>query len=238
MSLGAAQDGCSAAREATKRFGGVVTTTATLASIPPKLRAHGMVVIVGNGTIWQFDQDETVEGLSCDSGTGKWKCLNGAHETFTNPVAPATSLGTCVDDSATPANPTGQPDIPQTLDVAFDANCDGTSVTVSGTGPDGQAVSETFATSAGATVEGAVVFATITATGGIVSSGDGTGTTGTATVQTSGTIGLARRHATVTKLVVGGTQEAATQSAANIAAGCFTPTTAKDGSADFDVWYV
>ena len=237
MSVGALKYGDKTAREVSQRFAGYFASTTTLAALPADRRANGMLAIVGNGSIYVFDSTESVEGLAPAAGSGRWKCLNPAHETFTNAVAPATSLGTTEDDAGSAADPTAQPDIPQTLDVAFDANCNGTGVTVSGTGPDGQAVSETFATSAGATVNGAVVFATITASGGIVSSGDGDGTQGTITVQTSGTIGLARRDATVTKLCVGGTQEAATQNAAAIAAGHVTPTTAKNGTGDYDVWY-
>jgi hypothetical protein len=234
-SRGSIRTGDTTARDVSQRIAGDFTL-AQLKALNASHRIDGQLAVV-NGAVFRFDSSGTVGGVVPDVGTGRWYCMNVGHETFVNPAAPATSLGTTTDDASSAANPTGQPDVPQTLDVAFDANCDGTGVTVSGTGPDGQPVTETFATDAGETVAGTVVFATITATGGIVSSGDGTTTQGTITVQTSGKIGLARRKATVTKLTADGTQEAATQGAAGIEGGYLTPTTAKDGSTRYDVWY-
>jgi len=157
------------------------------------------------------------------------------HEFFYNPEAPATSYGTLADDAAS-ANPTGQPTHPTTLDVVFAAGFDAGDVTVSGTAPDGTAITEVFATGASATRNGTKVFATLDAVGAFTCDAGGTGSE-TATIQSGGDLGLAEPNATVTKLSAGGVNEAFTQAAGQITAGSVTPTTAKDGATVYEVWY-
>lgn len=157
------------------------------------------------------------------------------HETIANIEAPATSYGTIADDAAS-ANATGQPTHPTTLDCVFAAGYDGGDVTVHGTAPDGTAITEVFAAGDGVTRNGTTVFALLDAAGSFTSTGTGVGSE-LATIQSAADVGLAKRNATVVKVSEDGVNAAFTQAAGQITAGSFTPTSAKDGAVDYDVWY-
>lgn len=157
------------------------------------------------------------------------------HERIVNPEPNVVSYGTLADD-ATSANASAQPNRPTTLRVSFASGYDGGDVTVHGSAPDGTVVEETFTAGSGTVEVGTKVFALLDATGSFTADGSGTGSE-LATVVAGDDIGLACRNATVVKVTEDDVDAAFTQAAGQITEGSFTPTTAKDGTVDYDVWY-
>jgi hypothetical protein len=178
---------------------------------------------VRNGLMAIFD--EQVAGASLLAGA--------VHEGFAIPVAPATAVGT-IDEGAASASASTQPGHPVTLDVAFAAGWEGGNITVTGVGPSGRAVSETYTASPGSTVTGSKAFATVDASGIVNSAPSSTGDA--ATVQTGASLGLATEGVpTFIMLTVNGVAEAF--AATDPANATFQPTTARDGTKTFEVWY-
>ena len=130
-----------------------------------------------------------------------------------------------------------QPDVPRNLVVTLVDNAGADlagSVTITGVGIDGAGVSEVFIVVAGTvSYVGSKVFAKVT------SVAFDFGATATVTVDTldvgqGAKLGLGV-GCQIIKLVSNGTEEVA--SAVDATNGSFTPTTAPDGSKDFEVWY-
>lgn len=182
----------------------------------------------------------TDAGTAAVTDSGHTHALNASglvfHETFINPEAAGTSLGT-IDETAASANPTAQPGHPRTLRVSFPAGYEGGTITVSGKKPTGEAQSETFAVNLGGDTDGLKTFSEITDPGGIVNNAPAGGGGDVATVKVGPRLGLSNAAiALVTKLSVDGLKD--TIAASDITEGTVLTTTAPDGAKDFEVWYL
>ena len=129
-------------------------------------------------------------------------------------------------DNAFPG-PFTNPDVPRTVQVAFAGTWDGGDVTIVGTDQFGNAQTETIADSAGSTVAGAKIFATVTAASKELV---GSNTVG-ASIGYGGILGLsAQLSGTSHLLFADGVAEAGTFDATE---NSVDPTTAPDGSVEF-----
>lgn len=157
------------------------------------------------------------------------------HESFKNPQAAGVVLKAVVETDAAVSVTTAL-DAPSNLQVVWDVGWSGGDLTISGTGPDGVAVSELFVKNPGGTTVGVKAFATIDANGIVDATPAGAGAD-TASVQTGALLGLAAPTATTAyKLTVDGVAEAiVAQVGAN---RTVQPTTAKVATKQFDVWYL
>ena len=132
------------------------------------------------------------------------------------------------------------PVVPRNVVINFtdaDAGIDAFTVTVTGTAPDGTTVTEAFVFAGGLDQVGSVVFASITSI--VLTALNGAGAGDTLDIGYGSKIGLPVPYGStslsIIKLVVAGTEEAA--SATDATNNSFTPTTAPDGTKDFEVWY-
>jgi len=193
--------------------------------------ADGDIVSTGGASATAVNQAETATNQA-ETATNQATTIV-RHEPFAGVVAPATALGT-IDEGAASASASTQPGHPQTLDVAFDAGWEGGDITITGVGPNGLAVNETYIANPGATVTGAKAFLSIDANGIVNSAPTSTGDA--ATVQTGTGIGIAAEGTSVfLKLTVNGVAEAF--SATDTTNRTFDPTTAPDGTKFYEVWY-
>ncbi len=155
-------------------------------------------------------------------------------------AATTTGLITQVATLNTPGNATITAaiiEVPRKLVLTFvdgaGSNLAGT-VTITGTNPAGEVISETVTVVAGTlSYTTANAYATITQVAHAMSNGQVTVDTMDLGMSTS--LALPGPYSEVTKLVSAGTVEAV--SAADRVAGTFIPTTAPDGAKDFEVWY-
>lgn len=174
------------------------------------------------------------DGVS-SATTGATLPTISAHETLTLPDAVATTLAT-IDDDETSVVPSAQPACPTNVVADFDASWDGGALTVSGKLADGSTSTEVLASNPGGSTTGAKAFATITSVAAV---GGGAGGHNS-TVKTGALLGLAHAPvASVYKLTSSDGATAANEAiaASNLTNGTVTPTTAKDGSTTYDVWY-
>lgn len=154
-------------------------------------------------------------------------------------AAGTTGLVTQVTDlsAAGSASVAAQPDVPRnvvlTLSDAADANLAG-SVIVTGKNVFGTTISETFTVVAGTTsYTGNLAFAKITS---VAHDFGETGTSSdTLDLGQGAKLGLPYPDLAITKLVSNGTEESA--SATSASNGTFTPTTAPNGTNDYEVWF-
>lgn len=154
-------------------------------------------------------------------------------------AAGTTGLVTQVTDLSSPGSATvaAQPDVPRnvvlTLTDAADDDLAGEAV-VTGEDVFGRVISETFTVEAGTlSYVGSKAFAKITST---TFDFGATGTNAdTLDLGQGAKLGLSYPGLEIVKLVSGGTEEAA--SAVDADNGTFTPTTAPNGTNDYEVWY-
>lgn len=150
---------------------------------------------------------------------------------FVDPVAAGTAVHAAVqsNDATEFPGPFTNPAEPRTLQCDFAASYDGGDVTIDGTNQFDEPVSETIVAAAGSTVQGSKIFKTVTAARHAAVGA----TTNTVDLEVGDGIGILERvKGDFALLSVAGTGEAVTVSSAE---NSFVPTTAPDGSADFDL---
>ncbi len=91
--VGVISHGCSGAHDLSKRDAGYFASTTVLASLPPKLRVHGQKATVGQ-SIYVFDENATVGGVTPDSGTGRWILGGGGAGGARPPILVARNMTT------------------------------------------------------------------------------------------------------------------------------------------------
>lgn len=158
-------------------------------------------------------------------------------------ITPDAATDTYVDATGINADDAGNdfaggftdPDVPRNLTVAFAASWDGGDVTVTGTDQFGDAVSEVFTASAGSTVTGSKIFATVTA----AEKGAVGAAAVAATIGVGEKLGLGNRMLQPVGSLAAGSIGSATDEAATWDGTyhAVTPTTASDASTIFYVGY-
>jgi len=133
-----------------------------------------------------------------------------------------------------------QPDVPRNVVINFtdgDVSIDAFSVTVAGKAPDGNSITETFLFAGGLDQVGSKIFAKVDSV--TLNSINGNGAGDTLDLGYGAKIGVplpfGSTGMSIVKLVSNGAEEAA--SATDTTNNSFTPTTAPDGSKDFEIWY-
>jgi hypothetical protein len=91
--VGVVSHGCSGAHDLSKRLAGYFATTTALATLPPKLRVHGQMAIVGQ-SIYVFDENATVGGVTPGAGTGRWILGGGGAGGARPPILVARNMTT------------------------------------------------------------------------------------------------------------------------------------------------
>lgn len=133
-----------------------------------------------------------------------------------------------------------QPDVPRNVKVTItdgDISISAGIITVSGLNQSGVAITEEFDVTDGLVQEGDKVFAKITSIAGAGFAGNGAADTVDVGYQNK--IGLpnaAKGSLGIVKLVANGTEQA-TAVTVDTVNGSFTPSTAPDGTNDYEVWY-
>lgn len=176
------------------------------------------------------DLSYTLTATSTEVAAG----LLSGQETLANLGAPAAADTTGVhaavqaDDANAFPGPITNPDVPRNLQVAFAASWDGGDVTIVGTDQFGAAQTETIADSAGSTVAGTKIFATVTS----ITKETVGATTNTASVGLGDILGVPVKltGATSNVLFADGATEAGTFDATEHSV---ETTTAPDGSTNF-----
>jgi hypothetical protein len=200
----------------------------------------------GQGVIVEGDPDEvtanlggadSINGVLEISAAGAGETLDG-HSSSNNAkaikfVAPAANgVAVHAQVAATAANvfpgPFTDPAIPRVLQCDFSAGWDGGDITAQGTNPFDEPISETIPDTAATIIQGTKVFKTVTAI-----SKETVGSAGTVDVETGLALGILERVKDAAGILTAdGTAEAVTIDPDE---NSFAPTTAPDGSVDFDL---